>query len=187
MAQFFKVCSSVKYTALSRQTVALLLSTDFNLNAWESFTNDIKPDLAENKSWLKVICTCRNINTVMWLYVHKLACFTLEQMHRKLNTVNKNTPCSRLQISKLYTRLRFQKAFKTFLGCFTAWYGMITITWKRLLLQLDDHKHSIFHKILVLRWEIGKCFLRFLILKIPAFKDSPFWRFPLLKIPHFIL
>ena len=32
----------MKYTALSRQTVALLLSTDFNLNAWEGFTNDIK-------------------------------------------------------------------------------------------------------------------------------------------------
>ena len=142
MAQF-SVCSSMKYTALSRQTVALLLSTDFNLNAWEGFTNDIKQDLAENKSWIKVVCMCRNINPVMWLYVHKLACFTLEQIRRKLNTVNKNIPWSRLQILKLYTRLCFQKAFKTFLGCFTARYGMFTITWQRLLLQLDDHKHNI--------------------------------------------
>ena len=37
-------------------------STDFNLNVWEGYTNDIKQDLAENKSWLKVVCMCRNIN-----------------------------------------------------------------------------------------------------------------------------
>ena len=40
----------------------------------------------KNKSWLKVVCTCRNINTVMWRCVHKLACFTIEQIRRKLNT-----------------------------------------------------------------------------------------------------
>ena len=59
---------------------SVLSSTDFNLNAWEGYTNDIKQDLAENKSWLKVVCTCRNINTVNWRYGHKLACFTLEQI-----------------------------------------------------------------------------------------------------------
>ena len=86
---------------------SVLSSTNFDLNVWEGFTNDIKQDLAECKSWLKVVSTCRNINTVMWWCVHKLACCTLEQICRYLNTVNKNTPCSTLQILKLYTRLRF--------------------------------------------------------------------------------
>lgn len=39
-----------------------------------------------------------------------------------------NTPCITLQISKLYICLRFQNAFKTFLGCFIARYEMFTIT-----------------------------------------------------------
>ena len=132
MAQFFGVCSNVKYTTLSRQIVTLLSSIDFNLNVWEGFTNDIKHDLAENKSWFKIVCMCRNIKMVIWWCVHKLACFMLEQIHRKLNTVNKNTLSSMLQILKLYTYLHFQKAFKTFLGCFIAWYEMFTITWKQL-------------------------------------------------------
>ena len=38
---------------------------------------------------------------------------TLKEIRRKLDTVNKNTPCSTLQISKLYIRLRLQTAFKT--------------------------------------------------------------------------
>ena len=127
MAQFLGVCSSVKYTTLSSQTVAPLSSTDLDLNAWEGFKNDIKQDLTENKSWLKLACTCRNANTVMWRCVHKLACFTLEQIRRKLNTVNKNTPCSTPQISKLYTRLRFQKVFKKFLGNFIAWQSLASV------------------------------------------------------------
>ena len=53
-------------------------------------------------------------------YVHNLACFTLEQIRRKLNTVIKNIPYGTLHISKLYTLLGLQKAFKTFLGCFIA-------------------------------------------------------------------
>ena len=64
--------------------------------------------------------------------VHELACFTLEQIRRKLNTVKKNTPFSTLQISKLYTRLRFRKAFRTFVGCFIARYEMFTTTWQLL-------------------------------------------------------
>ena len=32
--------------------------------------------------------------------------------------VNKNTPCSTFQISKLFTCLRFQEAFKTAAGCY---------------------------------------------------------------------
>ena len=61
----------------------------------------------------------------------------------KLNTVIKNTPYGTLQISKLYTLLDLQKAFKTFLGCFIAWYEMFTITWQRLLLQLEDQLVSL--------------------------------------------
>ena len=34
------------------------------------YTNAIKRDLAENKSWLKVICTYRNINTVNSVYTN---------------------------------------------------------------------------------------------------------------------
>ena len=86
---------------------SVLSSSHFNLNAGEGFTNDIRQDLADNKSWFKVVCTSGNVNTVMRRCAHKLACFTLEQILRKLNTVNKNTPCGTLQISKLYTRLRF--------------------------------------------------------------------------------
>ena len=123
------------------------------------------------------MCTRRNINTVMWRCVQKLACFTLEQIRRKLSNVNKNTRCCTLQISNLYTRLRFQKAFKAFLGCFTTRYGIFTITWNRLLLQLDNHKHNIFYKIIVLRWKIvGKC------AESSGCCFEP-WRFPLLKIP----
>ena len=122
---------------------SVLSSINFNLNAWEGFINDIKQDLAENKSWLKVVCTCVNINTVMWRYVHNLACFTLEQIRRKLNTVIKNNPYGTLQISKLYTLLGLQKSFKTFLGCFIVWYEMFTITWQRLLLQLEDQLVSL--------------------------------------------
>ena len=79
----------------------------------------------------------------MWRYVHNLACFTLEQIRRKLNTVIKNIPYGTLQISKLYTLLGLQKAFKKFLGCFLAWYEMFTITWQRLLLQLEDQLVSL--------------------------------------------
>ena len=61
---------------------SVLSSTYFNLNAWESYTNDIKQDLVENKYWLNVICTCRNIHTVNWRYGHTLACFTLEQIRK---------------------------------------------------------------------------------------------------------
>ena len=55
----FRVCSSVKYTTLFGQIVALLhsryrkfvqSSTDFYLNEREGFANDTKQDLAENKS-----------------------------------------------------------------------------------------------------------------------------------------
>ena len=67
-----------------------------------------------------VVCKCRNVNTIMWRCLHKLACFTLQQIRGKMNTVNKNTPCSTLRISKLYTRLRFRKASHAFLGCLIA-------------------------------------------------------------------
>ena len=63
------------------------------------------------------MCTCRNINTVMWRCVHKLACFTLEQIRRKLNTVNKNTLCSTLQISKPHSSV-YHSSWKWRLGVF---------------------------------------------------------------------
>ena len=41
----------------------------------------------------------------------QLAGVTLEQMRRKLTTVNKNFPCSMLQISKRYSRLEHDSDF----------------------------------------------------------------------------
>ena len=167
----------MKYTTLSRQTVAFLSSTDFNFNAWEGFTNDIKQDLAENKS--KVVCTYRNINTVMWRCVHKITRFTLEQISRKLNTADQNTPCSTLQISKLYNRLGFQRAFENI-----SWllYRLIWHVHHNMIatfLQSDDHKHNIFYKILVLWWKTaGKCakssgWSRWLALNLIPEKGNP--------------
>ena len=63
------------------------------------------------------MCTCRNINTVKWRCVHKLACFTLEQIRRKLNTVNKNTLCSTRQISKPHSSV-YHSSWKWRLGVF---------------------------------------------------------------------
>ena len=76
---------------------SVLSSTDFNLNAWGGYTNDIRQDLAENKSWLKVVCTCRNINTVNWRYGHKLACFTLEQIRKSWILLTKILPVARFK------------------------------------------------------------------------------------------
>ena len=52
------------------------------------------------------MCTCRNINTVMWRCVHKLACFTLEQIRRKLNTV---------KIIPFVARFKFQNLILQFI------------------------------------------------------------------------
>ena len=94
----------------------------------------------------------------MWRCVHKIARFTLEQTSRKLNTADQNTPCSTLQISKLYNRLRFQRAFEniSWLLYRLIWHVHHNMT--ATFLQLDDHKHNIFYKILVLWWKTaGKC------------------------------
>ena len=125
----------IKILMLHSHGKSVLSSTSYNLNAWEGYTNDIKQDLAENISWLKVVCGCRIINTVMWRCVHSLTCFTLEQIRRKLSIVNKNTPCSTFQTSELYTPLRLQKAFKAFLRCVIAWYEMFT---RKLALNFLD-------------------------------------------------
>ena len=102
------------------------------------YTNDIKRNLAENKSWLKVICTCRNINTVNSVYTN---------LHVSLlNNIRWKQKYS--HISKIYPPLHFQKYFKTFLGCFILWYEMCTIT-----LKLDDRNFVNFAK-----WTRKLCF-----------------------------
>ena len=104
----------IKILMLHSHCKSVLTSTNYNLNAWEGYTNDIKQDLAENKSWLKVVCGCRNINTVTWRFVHSLACLTLEQIRRKLNIANNILPVARFKLRNsilLYVSKKLLKRF----------------------------------------------------------------------------
>ena len=69
----------------------------------------------------------------------KLACFTLEQIHKRLLIIYSEQEFSfttfaahfkfpNLLLLFLLILKRFQKAFKTFLGCFMVWYEMFTTT-----------------------------------------------------------
>ena len=91
----------------------------------KSFSNDTKQVFVQNKSCLQVQ---KHKGSNAMVCLDKLACFTLEQKHKIISCLLWTRIllfnfCSMLKIPNLFLVLfllilkRFQKVFKTFLGC----------------------------------------------------------------------
>ena len=98
--------------------------TDFNLNEGKGFTNSTKQVFLQNKSWLQVQKHKGSNATVC---LDKLACFMLEQTHKiivvygeqefSFSTFAAHFKFPNLFLLFLLNLKRFQKVFKTSLGC----------------------------------------------------------------------
>ena len=120
-------------------------------------------------------------------YRHKLAFSRLKKYVKAEYCKQKY---SLFQISKLFTSLRFQKAFKrqsavilnpednTGKQCRSEYSIMIAYRADNWLIFLADKRND--NRVTL---PPAKKIITFV--KIPAFKDSSFWRFPFSEIPRF--